>query len=260
MNAHGKLLGLGVIFTFCYLGTARADNEEASSYLHFASRNDHVELDKSRGAIDLQKPFTIELWVRWDADIIDKKQYLAADEAWKGMSEKIPVTAECGWVIRTTPVKDADKQAIEFVIGASKAGTRSWLTLTTGTQRVEANAWQHVAICRTATDLRIFWNGKPTVRRSVAGLELHSAPSNIFLGVRKDAWEDRQFVGDIRACRLSSKSRYDEKFAPQIPKDKDEWTIAILDLATAEDGRVSDLSGNKHHGTVVGAKLIAPKK
>ena len=253
----------GLVLSLCALNPAWGQDDGSHPYLRFANRSDHVELEKTRGALDLQKPFTIELWVRWDADILDKMLYLAGDEAWKGMSDKVPVDAESGWVIRTSKLKDADKQAIQFNVASStggKRGKRSWLTVTTGYQRVEPKQWQHIAVCRTASELRIFWNGKLAARQSLAGIELHSAPSNVFLGVRKDAWEDREFVGDIRAFRISSKARYGERFTPEVPSEKDESTLALLDLAAVEDSHAPDSSGHNRHGVVVGAKLFKPEK
>lgn len=249
----------GLVLIVFALESAQAQDDGPHAYLRFASRSDHVELEKSRGALDLQKPFTAELWARWDTNVLDKMLYLAGDEAWPGMSSNVPVSATSGWAIRTSKVKDADKQAIEFIVAASARGKREWLSVVTSYQRIEPKRWQHIAVCRTPSELRIFWNGKPAARRALAGIELHSAPSNVFLGVRKDAWEDREFVGDLRAFRMSSKARYGEPFTPEVPTETDEPTVALLNLDKVEDSHAPDASGNKRHGIVVGAKLIKPK-
>src|SRR5262249_28725373 len=151
-----------------------------------------------------------------------------------------PVDAASGWVIRATKVKDADKQAIEFTVAASARKKQDWLSLVTAYERVEPKQWQHIAVCRTVSDLRIFWNGKPAARRALSGIELHSAPSNVFLGVRKDAFEDREFVGDIRAFRMSSKARYSGKFTPEVPSETDDSTLALLNMGKTEDKLVPD--------------------
>ena len=254
-----RLVFAGLVLVVCPFTPAVGQDDSPHPYLRFASRNDHIELEKTRGALDLQKPFTIELWARWDTDIVDKMLYLAADEAWPGMSEKVPVTALSGWVIRTSKVKDADKQAVEFNVAASARGTRTWLTVVSSYQRVEPKQWQHISVCRSPSELKIFWNGKPVARRSLAGMELHSSPSNVFLGVRRDGWEDREFVGDIRAFRMSSKVRYNDRFTPEVSWESDDVTLALPDLPKTDGALAPDASGNKRNGLVVGAKLINSK-
>src|SRR5262249_27737371 len=110
--------------------TILAQDDDQRPFLHFNNRSDYVELDNSRAALDLTKPFTIELWCRWNTDLIDKALNIAGDEIWPQVSENIPVKRPCGWVIRSTPVKDADKQAIEFAVGAG-GRNQDWLYLFT---------------------------------------------------------------------------------------------------------------------------------
>jgi hypothetical protein len=253
-----RLVLVGSVLSLLSLSSVRGQ-DASPAYLRFANRRDHVELEKTRGMLDLQKPFTIELWVRWGTNITDKHLYLAGDEAWPGMSDKVPVTAESGWVLRTKKAKGADKQPLDFTVAATVKGKRTWLSVLTDSQQVEPKQWQHIAICRTASELQIFWNGVPVARQALAGIELHSAPSNIFLGVREHAWKDREFVGDIRAFRISSKARYGAKFTPAVPTEKDAGTLVLLDIPAAE-AQVPDLSGEEHHGALVGVELIKPGK
>ncbi len=242
------------------VSVARPQDDGPFPLLRFASRADHVELDKTRGALDLQKPFTIEVWARWNTDILDKGMFLAGDEAWPGMSPNLPVSIPSGWVIRTTPIRDADRQAIEFNVGASVGRSHEWHTLRTAYRRIPPKEWQHIAVCRSGAELRIFWNGKLAANSSIAGLTLHSSPSNLFLGVRKDGFTDREFVGDIRAFHVFSRAGYSTSFTPPMPLKKNEKTIALLEFDAADDNHVPDVSGHGRHGLVVGAKLIHPKK
>ena len=230
------------------------------SFLRFASRKDHVEVDNTHGVLDLQKPFTIELTARWDTNVLDKMLYLAGDEAWPKMSDNIPVSEMSGWVIRTSKIKDSDKQAIEFNVATSaKNNGRAWLSVFTPYQRVQPDQWQHIAVCRTASELQIYWNGKLAAKQSLVGVTLCSSPSNVFIGVRRDGYKDREFVGDISSFRVSSKAIYGDAFVPKIPLTKDESTVALLDFAAGDDEQIPDGSGNKRHGLVVGAKLVTSK-
>jgi hypothetical protein len=251
------IVASGVLVAALFPAT-QVEDDGPYPFLRFANRNEHVELEKTRGAFDLQKPFTIELWVRWNTDIL-KMMYLAGDEAWPGMSRNIQVEAECGWVIRTTKVQDADKQAVDFTVAASARGKRDWLRVITPLRRIQPGQWQHIAVCRTASELRIYWDGNLATRRSIAGITLHNSPSNVFLGVRRNGWEDREFVGDIRAFQITAKARYNYPFKPEMPLKRDEAAIVFLDFSTANDSQVPDSSPHMRHGRIVGAKLIKPK-
>lgn len=227
-------------------------------FLRFASRDDHVELDQTINVLDLQKPFTIEVWARWD---VKKVAYLAGDEVWVGMSDQIPVTTDGGWAIRTLIAKDGNKVPIEFVVTSSSAkGPREWLSLLTPAQPVKAEDWQHVAVTRTATELRLYWNGKLAAKKPLAGITLHASPTNTFVGVRQHGYPGRDFSGDVAGFRLSSKSLYSDAFTPKLEFAKEDSTLVVLDFAAADDKKIPDTSGKKHHGSVVGAKSIDLKK
>ena len=176
------------------------------------------------------------------------------------MSEKIPVLDASGWVIRTSNVIDSDKQFVEFVVAATANQKRDWLLVKTAYQRVPPDEWQHIAVCRSTSEVRLYWNGKLSARQTLAGIELHSSPTNMFLGVRRDAYPGREFIGDIRAFRMISAVHYDDTFTPAMAFGKHDRTIVALDFLNASEKQVPDSSGNQRRGIVVGAKLIAPKK
>ena len=134
------------------------------------------------------------------------------------------------------------------------------MSLFTTEQLVKAGDWQHIAVARTASELRIHWNGKLAAKKALAGITLHAAPSNVFVGVRKHAWIDRDFVGDLAGFRLSSKVLYSDAFTPKPDFTKDDSTQVLLDYAAADDKQIPDASGKKRHGSVVGAKLIDMQK
>jgi len=242
------------------LPTTYEEGDGPHPFLRFFNRANHVELQKTRGVLDLQKPFTIELWARWNTDILDKMMYLAGDEAWPEMNPNVPVADMCGWVIRITRVQDADKQAVDFTVAASTRGKREWLRIVTPQQRIQAGQWHHIAICRTAWELRIYWNGKLAAKKTITGVTLHSSPTNVYLGVRKDAGVEREFVGDIRGFQITQSVRYSSSFIPEMPLKMAKDAVVFLDFSAADDIRVPDSSPHKRDGLIVGAKLIKPTK
>jgi hypothetical protein len=237
-------------FTLCALFMAIlagvAFGQDRVGFLRFPSRDAYVELEGTRGLVDLGSSFTVEAWVRWDTSLLGNGHTMMGDEAWPDMSKEIPVTRPCGWVLRTTPVMDADKYAIEFNVGSSTKDKPkgAWLSIMSPPQRVADRSWHHLAISKSRTDLRLFWNGKWVAKQSCRGITLHAAPTNLFLGVRKDGAKD------------SSTRRYATDFKPPEKLVRDEATELLLDFTGSDDEKILDVSGKGRHGTIVEAEWM----
>src|SRR2546429_72524 len=95
--------------------------------LHFTNR-DRVELKDTKGLLDLNGTFTVEAWVRWDANI-RAEHYLMGDEAWPGMSPDIPATVPCGWVLRMSAPDRTGTRKLDFTIGATANGKADWTSV-----------------------------------------------------------------------------------------------------------------------------------
>jgi hypothetical protein len=251
------LLGAFLALLACL--SAVAQDEESQGFVRFANRSDCVEVERTRAALDLSKPFTIEMWARWTPRL-DMVMSLAADEMWPGMSDRVPATAECGWIIRASRTLDADKHALEFTVAGSNRRKRDWFHVTSGIHREQPDRWQHIAVSRSMSVIRLYWNGKEVGRRPLAGVTLHGSPSNVFLGMRREGYKDREFTGDIAGFHMTAHAKYTETFKPEMPIKKDEATVVLLDFDAATEQQVPDVSGFKRHATISGAKLIKPKK
>ena len=155
----------------------------------------YIEIQNSAGALDLDKNFTIEMSAKWHRP--DATDVLAGDEAWPSMSNEVPVVGEHGWTLRKHRVDN--QNIIDFTVGSDQ----SWLSLTAP---IPANSYArfHVAICRHDDDLTMFLNGRRVGDLSVAGKKLLNSPSPMYLGVRKHAWANRTFEGQIRGFHASA--------------------------------------------------------
>ena len=230
------------------------------TFLRF-KKVDRVEVVKSRGLIDLDKSYTIEAWVRWNESNL-KWVYLAGDEAWKDMSGEVPVTHSSGWVLRVSSVEGADKRRIDFTVAVAK-GKAEWLTLLSPPRRCpDDQRWHHVAVCKTAQSISVYWNGILAAQKPCVGIEFSATPTNFFLGVRKhsaaDTPPERQFDGDFRAFRVSDKPLYFGKFKPPEVFKRDDSTLVLLDFSKGEGKQLEDISEKGHDGLIVGPKWVKP--
>lgn len=255
--ARSKLAVLG-LFALLACGASEIPAaplaEEPSSYLHFAGWQDHVELEKTQGCLELNKPFTIEMWCRWNLDVADNMVQMAGDETWPGMNPAVPVKKAGGWAMRLIQIRNTDKQYLQFNASAVNHGKEEWYSVDSPYLRINPEKWHHVAVCRDKAEIRLFWNGRLMGRRSCEGVTFLPSTTNIFLGVRKHAWMGRQFIGDIHACRLSKQALYSDHFTPTKMLSKDQSTLLLLDFNAADAETVPDISGHGRNGKITGAK------
>lgn len=209
-----------------------------------------IEIAKSKNMLDLRKDFTIEIWVRFQKTI--KDQYFAGNYASPGMSPKVKVAYNCGWVLRKRRERNfrgrpskTGKDRLEFAFG----------TLQNGWSKLEykykpSGAAVHIAVCRRGDRLTMYVNGAAVARASVRGLTVVMSPTPIYVGPRPFMPSDRQFRGDVQAFRISSRSRYGAaRFKPDINLKADKTTLVLYDFSQQTDRtQAIDLSTNKRHG------------
>jgi Concanavalin A-like lectin/glucanases superfamily len=247
---------LWVLAFTCLAFAQEKKPQPLARYLRFADRS-YVELAGTKGVVDLNGTYTIEAWLRWDADYTGV-HYLMGDEAWPGMSRDVPVGKASGWVLRTTAVQDLDKRSLEFSV-ATASGKPEWAIMTTPLRKdSDSKAWQHIAICKTASTISLFWNGKLAAKENCQGVRFNPCPTNLFLGVRKSGHDGVIFKGDFKAFRITKKALYQGEFKPKESFPSDQPALVLLDFRDVEENKIGDLTGNKHEGTIVGAKWIDP--
>jgi hypothetical protein len=229
-----------------------------AAFLRFKAQ-DYVELKDSIGLVQLDGSFTIEMWTRW-SPYEPSGMNLIGDEAWPGMSADVKVDAESGWVLRTSTVEKGDWRRLDFTLAVMVNKKPTWKrTITEPRRCIEASGWHHVAVCKNAGNVYLFWNGNLAAKDSVRELQLTPCATPLYIGVRKSAFGNRSFFGDVRAFRISNKARYSKDFAPTEVFEKDEGTVCLLDFSKVKDEVVPDASGKGHDGKIVGASLIQVK-
>jgi hypothetical protein len=224
----------------------QAPPPETARGLRFKNR-DYVELANTKGMLDLNGSFTVEMWVK----VRPGYQSLVSDNSWKGVGQ--PGTGPaCGWVFATTGGGKGKPLALNVTLAATK---QEWFVTAGGPHPIN-DQWQHIAICKTPKDVRVYWDGKLRIRTPCAGEKFIPCPGNLFLGVHKNPAKWETVDADFRAFRVSGKALYLTEFTPPRNLEKTADTLLLLDFSAAQGDQIPDLSGYKRHGTIVGAEWV----
>lgn len=163
-----------------------------------------IRLTDTADLVDLNKDFTIETWVRFP--VADRRMlFLAGDEAWPNMNPKVSVTRASGWVLRTRPGPKSGV-AFDFTVACELADGKKSDWITTCGEPVEVFAgFQHLAVCRLADRITLYWNGRRHASLDCTGKQLVPSPTECFVGPRENGHANRFFAGDFAEFRLSFK-------------------------------------------------------
>lgn len=104
--------------------------------------------------------------------------------------------------------------------------------------------WQHVAVVRDADEVRTYLDGKLAARAACKGT-LAEGTGFVFGNAGNKL--------SLREVRVSSAARYKgDKFNPESRFAPDKQTLALFHCDEGAGERVSDSSGNGHHGKISG--------
>lgn len=223
------------------------------------SEHGYVELKKTAGLIDLNGSFTAESWTRFDGKN-NKQATFIGDEVWPQMSPAINVSSSGGWVLRLQPDDDPTKSILQFVAGAADP---EWFIVESSPVIVLDGEWHHIAVSKSPEVVRLFFDGKLVAEQKFMGVRFTPSVTDLYLGIRKNAFFNRQFEGEYRAFRVSNKARYTESFVPQASFVKDPMTELLLDFTGNDATKIVDYSGKERHGVlsdVKWAEIPQPKK
>jgi len=206
---------------------------------------------QSQGALDLNKPFTIELWARWWDGGAARMVPLCGDEVWRGMHATINAPGAAGFVLRRHRWK-LDQFILDFTAGTT---SNSWYQVW-GRPIPRDTGWFHVAVVREPHRVRLYYNGEEIGRAAAQGVTFRASPTDLFLGTRLHAWMDRANAHDLRAFHVAQRALYDGPFLPPRHFTPDKQTEILLDFAQARGRRLPDLSGNMHDGIFDGPGIF----
>jgi hypothetical protein len=206
----------------------------------------HVELKDTAGMIDLNRPFTVEMWVKFGKGV----HYFVGDEAWadSGPVLRPNITHPHGWVLRI--------QDERMNITLAQAGKNDWVGLV-GPRIKFDDQWHHIAVSKGGNSLQVFLDGSGYLHVNTADIRFVNCPLNLFLGPN-NANGDRALNCAFRAFRVSDKQVYAGPFTPPRQFRKTEDTLLLLDFSAGEGRILPDQSGRGHHGLISGGQLVWP--
>lgn len=221
-----------------------ASGADAPYYaLHFDGPGQFVELRETSRLASANREFTAEAWIRWTGD--RKNQELFGTYVIGGDA---PAS---GWDLMLWRGGDGP-----FVMALRSAGSESrGGGASFPIAGVATDVWHHVAaVVDRQRQLAVFVDGK-RVRRDVWNAGVDAERSCLRLGAIPQQNTDG-LRGLVRAFRLSSMARYDEAFDPPAGYrfEKDAGTVVLLDFSQPRPNAVQDVSGQGHHGMLVGAR------
>jgi len=215
-----------------------APQESGDYALSFDGQDDYVEIPTLE--LDPSKPLTIECWfANRGADDAVKQRAVLSNSYWKhagGLSISL-------WPSSDTIlfyVKDDDEKH------AAKAGL------------VDRN-WHHAALVWGGTKLSGYLDGERV--ESKQQREDHTAILEGFhstlIGAEPDgATRRNHWQGLIDEVRISRTARYTEDFTPPKRFETDKNTLALYHFDEVQGAKLTDSSGNNHHGTIHGATWV----
>ncbi len=105
----------------------------------------------------------------------------------------------------------------------------------------------HVAGVRSGNQIALYVDGKLTGSESVEPCSRFS----FVVRLGGDA-----FIGRMDEIRISNAARYDKNFSAPERFDPDVTTLALYHCDEGQGEVLTDSSGNKHHGKIIGAKWV----
>ena len=113
----------------------------------------------------------------------------------------------------------------------------------------------HVAAVWDGREYRLFVDGRRVGRTYATGIRANAARGTA-LGIDPSDPSKGRFDGVLDEVRLSKTARYDADFIPAKRFEPDKDTLALYHCDEGRGERLTDSSGNGHHGTIVGAKWV----
>jgi serine/threonine protein kinase len=198
---------------------------------------ERVELTNTKGMIDLNGTFTVEMWVKLGKGL----NYIVGDETWDGVNPNVKRTH--GWVLRI-----AENQTMNFTVAVDDRPGVEW-TSNSGDPIVYDDVWHHLAISKSREGTSVFLDGKLYLHLKASNIPYVKSPTNIFLGPAVFTAE-RPVNCRFKAFRVSGKQLYSQPFTPPVEFTKTDDTLLLLDFSAGKGKTLPDLSGHGHDGTI----------
>jgi hypothetical protein len=209
--------------------------------------SDRVEIANSRDLIELGRPFTVELWLRFAPG--DRAHWLCGDRTLRSKEAGLASGSAVGWQL----VIQQTMNGRHRLAASTRAGYG-------GDFAAAAGKWHHLAYCADAKTVNLFADGRRLATGTVERLLTDYAPSSAWfcIGSREEllASSPPGLIGDLRGFRVSSVCRYQTAFTPELMWAPDDATEVLLDFDTGHDITLPDLSGKGRSGRIYGARWL----
>jgi hypothetical protein len=129
-----------------------------------------------------------------------------------------------------------------------------------GSKQLAPGTWSHIAAVAEGNRLnpRIFIDGQPLDAKPHLRVLPNSGthPSSVGYSPPTD-YDGTHFpAGTVGALRISRSARYREAFSPAVDLKADDDTLALYRFDDGAGDKLTDSSGNGHHGKIIGAKWV----
>jgi hypothetical protein len=189
-----------------------------------------------RLARDKETPLTLECWCHIDA----KNQYRAVlvlgGKEWYGIGHD---PQGCCYLV-------TERVPLNTRFGA--------------TSPLRTGKWVHLAAVADGREGRLYLDGKLQARGPLSETaEPHTqppAPELILGGTLYNSNLGSCMTGQMRAVRVSGSARYNADFTPPERFAKDKDTLALYHFDEGQGDKLTDSSGNNHHGAISGANWV----
>lgn len=225
-----------------------APSDESPKAIRFAG-TDRIALAEPGALVDFAKPFTMEMWVRFDKGAY--AHWLMGNLVMGSSHPDVEPGVTAGWQMWIMQTEGGRQR---FAVAT---GVGFWAEYPAVDE-----TWRHLAVAGDGANVAIFVDGRRAASQPVATLTGRYVPSPIpvHLGSHTSMHPTQPagLQGHLRAVRISSTCRYRENFAPPESIDPDEAAELVFDFRHADSSRrINDLSRHGRHGTLWGAQWLA---
>ncbi|MEK6236821.1 MAG: LamG domain-containing protein, partial [Planctomycetales bacterium] len=213
----------------------------------------------TQGLLDVEKTLTAEAWVH----SLEKLETgaIVGDFVFGGTHPDFPrAGGHRGWGLRVS----FPHSWVSTVYADPDKGHRLYAYQRATLQRGPGKRWVHVALCNTPTQRQLYLDGVPLAGTTKMNGTVSSkpellkpSPTNLYVGSQPHSGDVfSRLDARMRALRISSSLRYNDKFTPASSWFPDSETLVLLDFSKPQGDVIADLSGNGRHGKINGAQWV----
>ncbi len=125
----------------------------------------------------------------------------------------------------------------------------------------DRSQWTHVAYVLDEKESRLFVDGKLAAQAPGEFPELSEPARQQGASLGAEFPQRFSFFsGEMREVRISTTARYEQEFTPASRFQSDPHTLALYHCDEGAGDKLTDSSGNNHHGKIVGAEWLNLKE